>query len=227
MTIASAELDVSNAVALAPFNHTTLLLTAQRRSTAAAAAQQPSAAGKSDHNAEEPKPAKRQRKTAKASGGGKAAGSGGTAAAAAAAAAAPAQDGGERAQQFFLMKSEPDVFSIDDLAARPNQTEPWDGAPGSCCLNWGNRDCSCGLQAALAVCTLHDEPPCAAILDVHCSACPTNPSHALTAGVRSHQAKKVLQSMRCGDQAFFYHSNAKPPGIVGIVEVRVGRARGG
>lgn len=25
------------------------------------------------------------------------------------------------------MKSEPDSFSIDDLEARPNQTEPWDG----------------------------------------------------------------------------------------------------
>lgn len=25
------------------------------------------------------------------------------------------------------MKSEPDTFSIDDLAARPNRTEPWDG----------------------------------------------------------------------------------------------------
>lgn len=42
----------------------------------------------------------------------------------------------------------------------------------------------------------------------------------LHAGVRNHQAKKVLQSMRVGDRAFFYHSNAKPPGIVGIVEVR-------
>lgn len=29
--------------------------------------------------------------------------------------------------QYWLMKSEPDVFSIDDLAARPAQTEPWDG----------------------------------------------------------------------------------------------------
>lgn len=28
-----------------------------------------------------------------------------------------------------------------------------------------------------------------------------------------------MQSMRVGDRAFFYHSNAKPPGIVGIVEV--------
>lgn len=89
--------------------------------------------------------------------------SGGAAAAEVAAGAAPAAaPGGGR--QFFLMKSEPDVFSIDDLEGRPGQTEPWDG-------------------------------------------------------VRSHQAKKVLQSMRLGDQAFFYHSNAKPPGVVGIVEI--------
>ena len=29
--------------------------------------------------------------------------------------------------QYWLMKSEPDAFSIDDLADRPDQTEPWDG----------------------------------------------------------------------------------------------------
>jgi len=28
---------------------------------------------------------------------------------------------------YWLMKSEPDVFGIDDLKARPKQTEPWDG----------------------------------------------------------------------------------------------------
>lgn len=28
---------------------------------------------------------------------------------------------------YWLMKSEPDAFSLDDLAARPDQTEPWDG----------------------------------------------------------------------------------------------------
>jgi predicted RNA-binding protein with PUA-like domain len=28
---------------------------------------------------------------------------------------------------YWLMKSEPDVFSIDDLKKRPHQTEPWDG----------------------------------------------------------------------------------------------------
>lgn len=28
---------------------------------------------------------------------------------------------------YWLMKSEPDAFSIDDLQQRPQQTEPWDG----------------------------------------------------------------------------------------------------
>lgn len=28
---------------------------------------------------------------------------------------------------YWLMKSEPDCFSIDDLSKRPNQTESWDG----------------------------------------------------------------------------------------------------
>ncbi len=28
---------------------------------------------------------------------------------------------------YWLMKSEPDVFSIDDLKSRPRQTEHWDG----------------------------------------------------------------------------------------------------
>ncbi|MBU2977106.1 EVE domain-containing protein [Alteromonas sp. C1M14] len=28
---------------------------------------------------------------------------------------------------YWLFKSEPDTFGIDDLAGRPNKTEPWDG----------------------------------------------------------------------------------------------------
>lgn len=28
---------------------------------------------------------------------------------------------------YWLMKSEPGVFGIDDLASRPDRTEPWDG----------------------------------------------------------------------------------------------------
>lgn len=66
---------------------------------------------------------------------------------------------------YWLMKSEPDAFGIDDLAARPNQTEPWDG-------------------------------------------------------VRNYQARNMMRDqMQVGDQVFFYHSNVKEPGIVGIMEV--------
>jgi len=39
-------------------------------------------------------------------------------------------------------------------------------------------------------------------------------------GVRNFQARNFMkEQMALGDQAFFYHSNCNPPGIVGIVEV--------
>ena len=39
-------------------------------------------------------------------------------------------------------------------------------------------------------------------------------------GVRNYQARNFMRdTMRVGDQAFFYHSNCNPPGIVGIVEI--------
>lgn len=63
---------------------------------------------------------------------------------------------------YWLMKSEPDVYSIDDLAR--DRTELWDG-------------------------------------------------------VRNYQARNFLTSMTVGDKAFFYHSNTKPPGIVGLMEI--------
>jgi len=67
--------------------------------------------------------------------------------------------------RYWLMKSEPDAFSIDDLAACKDQTEPWDG-------------------------------------------------------VRNYQARNFMRDdMRLGDKIFFYHSNCKPPGIVGIARV--------
>ncbi len=67
--------------------------------------------------------------------------------------------------QYWLMKSEPEEFSIDDLATMPNQTEHWDG-------------------------------------------------------VRNYQARNFMRDkMRIGDQVFFYHSNCKEPGIVGIMTV--------
>jgi predicted RNA-binding protein with PUA-like domain len=38
-------------------------------------------------------------------------------------------------------------------------------------------------------------------------------------GVRNYQARNFLKSMQPGDLAFFYHSNATPPGIVGLMKV--------
>lgn len=70
----------------------------------------------------------------------------------------------ENDTRYYLMKSEVDVFSIDDLAKREDQTEPWDG-------------------------------------------------------VRNHQAKKIMMGMRNGDMAFFWASNTKEPGIVGLVKI--------
>ncbi|MEC4672889.1 MAG: EVE domain-containing protein [Nitrospirota bacterium] len=66
--------------------------------------------------------------------------------------------------QYWLLKSEPSVFSIDDLVRSLKQTTCWEG-------------------------------------------------------VRNYQARNFLRDMGKGDQAFFYHSSADPPAIVGIVKV--------
>ena len=64
---------------------------------------------------------------------------------------------------YWLIKSEPDAFSIDDMEAAG--TEHWDG-------------------------------------------------------IRNYQARNFMRDeMAIGDRVFFYHSNCKPPGIVGICEV--------
>ena len=38
-------------------------------------------------------------------------------------------------------------------------------------------------------------------------------------GIRNYQARNFMRTMKIGDQSFFYHSNCKPPGIVGMMEV--------
>jgi predicted RNA-binding protein with PUA-like domain len=38
-------------------------------------------------------------------------------------------------------------------------------------------------------------------------------------GVRNYQARNFLREMKPGDMAFFYHSNATPPGIAGLMRV--------
>lgn len=66
---------------------------------------------------------------------------------------------------YWLFKSEPTTFSIDDLAQEPTQTTSWDGT-------------------------------------------------------RNYQVRNFLRDrIQKGDCAFFYHSNCKEPGIVGITSI--------
>ncbi len=66
---------------------------------------------------------------------------------------------------YWLMKSEPDEVSIDDLAKMPKQTVAW-------------------------------------------------------FGVRNYQARNYMRdSMKIGDEVFFYHSSCPEPGIAGIAKV--------
>lgn len=39
-------------------------------------------------------------------------------------------------------------------------------------------------------------------------------------GVRNYQARNFMRDMRVGDQAFFYHSNATPPGVAGTMTIQ-------
>jgi predicted RNA-binding protein with PUA-like domain len=62
----------------------------------------------------------------------------------------------------WLLKSEPDVFSYDDLVRA--KREGWDG-------------------------------------------------------IRNYQARNFMREMRKGDEAIFYHSQSKPPGVAGICKI--------
>lgn len=42
---------------------------------------------------------------------------------------------------------------------------------------------------------------------------------ALWDGVRNYQARNFLRQMQIGDEALFYHSNCKEPGIVGLMKI--------
>ena len=46
-----------------------------------------------------------------------------------------------------------------------------------------------------------------------------NEGQTLWDGVRNYQARNFMRTMAIGDSVFFYHSNTKPPGIVGLMEV--------
>ena len=38
-------------------------------------------------------------------------------------------------------------------------------------------------------------------------------------GVRNYQARNLMRDIQVGDRVLFYHSNAKPPGVVGLARV--------
>lgn len=67
--------------------------------------------------------------------------------------------------RYWMMKCEPSVYNIQDLARAPEQITGWEG-------------------------------------------------------VRNYQARNMLRDeFKLGDRAFFYYSNAKVPGIAGIMEI--------
>lgn len=68
-------------------------------------------------------------------------------------------------KKYWLMKTEPDVFSFDDLVALPNSTDHWDG-------------------------------------------------------IRNYQARNFMRDdFKLEQSVLIYHSNTKPPGIVGVAKV--------
>jgi len=68
----------------------------------------------------------------------------------------------DKEPSYWLMKSEPDAYSIDNL--KNDDVTLWDG-------------------------------------------------------IRNYQARNFMRNMNIGDKVFFYHSNCKPPGIMGLMEV--------
>ena len=46
-----------------------------------------------------------------------------------------------------------------------------------------------------------------------------NQNHTIWDGVRNYQARNFLRQMQIEDLAFFYHSNAEPPGIFGLMKI--------
>ena len=60
-------------------------------------------------------------------------------------------------QRYWLMKSEPDAFSIDDLARSPKQTTSWDGV-----RNYQARNFMRAMKAGDQVLFYHSnaQPPC-------------------------------------------------------------------
>ena len=55
--------------------------------------------------------------------------------------------------------------------------------------------------------------------DAYCIDTLKNDEVTLWDGIRNYQARNFMRKMNKGHKVFFYHSNCKPPGIVGLMEV--------
>ena len=49
--------------------------------------------------------------------------------------------------------------------------------------------------------------------------CLKKENETLWDGIRNYQARNFMRKMNIKDKVFFYHSNCKPPGIIGLMEV--------
>src|SRR3569623_838056 len=67
--------------------------------------------------------------------------------------------------RYWLMKSEPDAFGIDDLMRRPRQTEHWDGVRNYQARNMLRDDMRQGDQAFFYHSSC-DEPGIVGIIDI-------------------------------------------------------------
>ena len=72
---------------------------------------------------------------------------------------------------YWLMKSEPDAFGIDDLSARHGQTEPWDGVRNYQARNMMRDEMRVGDQAFFYHSNC-DEPGIVGIMEVIHEGCP-------------------------------------------------------
>ena len=68
-------------------------------------------------------------------------------------------------------------------------------------------------QTSVAFWLMKSEPDAYGIADLR------REKTTLWDGIRNYQARNFMRTMQPGDQAFFYHSNCKPPGIIGLMEV--------
>jgi predicted RNA-binding protein with PUA-like domain len=73
--------------------------------------------------------------------------------------------------RYWLMKSEPDVFGVDDLAKRPRKTEPWTGVRNYQARNFMRDDMRPG-DLAFFYHSSCPQPGVAGIVKISCAAYP-------------------------------------------------------